>query len=69
MSVIHRYGPRGGAQCGAGPDRFGHLKISLTGANAAVTCPACNPPKPKREQQLKALEEAARRYRARKETT
>ena len=63
-SVIHRYGTRGGAQCGAGPDKFGHLKLSVTGAPAAVTCPACREPAPiTREAALTAIHEAAKQFR------
>ena len=53
MSVIHRCGMSGGAQCGAGPDRFGHLKISTSGV--VVTCPACKPAKVSREDAAAAL--------------
>ncbi len=64
MSVIHRYGRRGGAQCGAGPDKFGHLNISMTGVPAAITCPTCTePPKVTREAALAALSEAAAKFR------
>lgn len=62
-ALIHRLGMRGGAQCGAGPDKFGHLKLSLTGAPAAVTCPACKePPQMTREATLAAIHEAAKRF-------
>lgn len=62
-SVIHRYGARGGAQCGAGPDKFGHLKLSVTGADSAVTCPACKPAPVTREAALAAIHEAAKQFR------
>ena len=58
MSVIHRYGMNGGAQCGADPDKFGHLKLSISGV--VVTCPACIGPSKEqiRETQLAALRAA-----------
>ena len=55
MSEIHRYGMTGGAQCGAKPDKFGHLKISTTGV--VVTCPACKPAKMSRAAALAAIRE------------
>lgn len=39
--IIHRFALNGKTECGAGPDKFGHLRISTTGAG--VTCPACKP--------------------------
>lgn len=66
MSLIHRYGTRGGALCGASPDKFGHLKLSLTGAPAAITCPACKEPAPMtRGAALAAIEKAAEQFRQR----
>lgn len=64
--LIHRYGMRGGAKCGVGPDKFGHLKISLSGVPASVTCPACAEPAPMTlEAGLAAMREAAKTYRKR----
>ncbi|KKM76249.1 hypothetical protein LCGC14_1381930 [marine sediment metagenome] len=40
-ALIHRYGLSGGAQCGAGPDEFGRLRINSSGV--LVTCPKCKP--------------------------
>ena len=63
MSVVHRLGMRGGAMCGAGPDKFGHLNLSLTGTPAAVTCPECTQlsRRPTRQEQLAALHKAIKR--------
>jgi hypothetical protein len=64
MSVVHRMAMRGGAQCGAGPDKFGHLKLSVTGAPSAVTCPDCTErPKATREAALEAISAAAAKFR------
>ena len=64
MSVVHRMAIKGGAQCGAGPDKFGHLKLSLTGAPSAVTCPDCaEQPTMTREAALAALSAAAAEFR------
>lgn len=61
--MIHRFNLNGKPRCGATPDKFGHLRISLTGANAAVTCPDCIDKPPNLQAQLAALEAAAKRYR------
>ena len=62
MDVIHRYGMNGGAMCGAGPDKFGRLRISTSGVPSTITCPDCKPTAPmSREAILTALRRAARR--------
>ena len=62
--LIHRYGMRGGAQCGAKADKFGRLNISITGVR--VTCPACIGPtkEQRRAAALEAIEQAGRRGQA-----
>ena len=55
-TLIHRFGLSGGAQCGAGRDELGRLRINNSGI--LVTCPECVAPsrEESRKLQLAAIQ-------------